>query len=237
MSVEQMVFADGKEMAAHVARWMADRIAASNERFRIALSGGNTPRALYAALASDDYFGLIDWDRIVLFWGDERFVPASNSESNFRMVHEVLLSHVPIPAQNIKPIPTDGSPEDAAKRYEAELKQDYGSDALDPADPLFDLVLLGLGDDGHLCSLFPGSPVLEERSHWVSAVTGSRPEPRITLTYPAIESCRAAAFLVTGADKAQALARVRSGDMALPASRLKPQGPLFWFLDRAAAGG
>jgi 6-phosphogluconolactonase len=152
------------------------------------------------------------------------------------MVHEVLLSQVPIPAQNILPIPTDGTPEDAAARYETDIRREHQAGALDADQPLFDLVLLGLGADGHICSLFPNSPVLEERSKLVAAVPSGAPEPRITLTYPAVESSRAIAFLVTGADKATIAARVRNGDQVLPAARLKPKGEVFWFMDKAAAG-
>lgn len=232
--VTDIIRDDPQILAATAARWIADRIAAGNERFRIALSGGSTPRELYTLLGSSDY--VIDWDKVVLFWGDERFVPATDARSNFRVVHEVLLSHVPIPAQNILPIPTDGTLEDAAARYEADIRREYEADTLDGKPPLFDLVLLGLGADGHICSLFPNSQVLEERTKLVAAVPAGAPEPRITLTFPAIESSRAIAFLVTGPEKAAIVARVRGGDQALPAARLKPKGEVFWFMDKVAAG-
>ena len=225
---------DPHALSLFAARWLADRIAAGNDRFRIALAGGNTPRELYTLLGSSDY--VVDWDKVVLFWGDERFVLATDPRSNYRMVHEVLLSHVPIPAQNIIPIPTDGDPADAARRYEADLKREYAADTCDSTEPLFDLVLLGLGADGHICSLFPNSPVLEERTRLTAAVLQGAPEPRITLTYPAIESSRTIAFLVTGVEKAGVVARVRAGDQALPAARIRPQGEIVWFLDKAAAG-
>jgi len=115
------------------------------------------------------------------------------------------------------------------------LQHAYGTAVLDPARPLFDFTLIGLGPDGHICSLLPGSPVLEEQTRWVAPVTAGRPQARLTLTYPAVESSRVTAFLVTGADKADAVKRVRQGDHTLPGGRLHPQGDVVWLLDRAAA--
>jgi len=198
----------------------------------LALSGGSTPRALYTLLGSEYR---IDWSRVESFWGDERFVPYDDPNSNFRMARETLLSKIDIPPTNIHPIPTDGEPADAARRYEALLKNIYGSERLEPARPLFDVVLLGLGSDGHTASLLPGEPILEEREHWVAPVTHGRAEPRITLTYPAIESSAAIAFLVTGSDKAQAVREARAGNISLPAARIRAQGEVIWFLDSAAA--
>jgi 6-phosphogluconolactonase len=134
-------------------------------------------------------------------------------------------------------MPTDGTPVDAAERYETQLKRIYGADKFDPARPLFEIVFLGLGSDGHTASLLPGQPVLDEREHWVAAVTEGRSEPRITLTYPAIESSSTIAFLVTGADKASAVSATRRGDQNLPAARINPRGEILWFLDRAASAG
>jgi 6-phosphogluconolactonase len=134
-------------------------------------------------------------------------------------------------------MPTDTTPDDCAARYDALMKQKYGAQAFDPARPFFDVMLLGLGDDGHTASLIPGQPVLEERARWVAPVMHGRDEQRITLTYPALESSRTIAFLVTGADKAPTVARVRSGDTALPAARIRPHGETIWFLDSAAAAG
>jgi 6-phosphogluconolactonase len=226
---------DAQTLAAHVADWFVDLVASTNDPFRVALAGGSTPRALYAELGSERCRGLVDWDRVEFFWGDERFVSATDPDSNYRMAHEALLSHIQVPAQNIHPIPTDGDPQDAAARYEAILKDAHESQTLDPARPLFDLVLLGLGSDGHTASLLPGSAVLEEKKRWAAAVTQGRPETRITLTYPVLESTRVAAFLVTGKDKAAAVHAVQAGEIALPASRLRPVGETVWFLDRAAA--
>ena len=143
----------------------------------------------------------------------------------------------PVPPENIFPIPTDGEPEDAARRYERTLQEAYGAPTLDPSRPLFDTVLLGMGDDGHAASLLPGDKLLDERQHWVAAVAHGRPEVRITMTYPVIESSRQVAFLVAGAAKAAMLSVIRAGGSQLPAARLRPVGELIWFADRAAASG
>ena len=153
------------------------------------------------------------------------------------MVHQALLSHVPIPAANIHPVPvTHASPQQAAAAYERELQAFYGAQSLDPAKPLFDIALLGLGEDGHTASLFPGTAVLEEREKWAAAVVGAKSEARITLTFPALESCRQAAFLLEGSSKTSIFQRIRAGDDSLPAARLHPAGQVRWFLDKAAAG-
>ena len=234
---QEIVRDDPDALAAFAARWIADRIAESDEEsFRIALSGGNTPGPLYSLLGSEQYAELIDWDKVSLFWGDERFVPATDPRSNFGMAHGLLLSRIPIAAQNIHPMPTEGDVDAAARSYEAELKNEYGADALSPGQPLFHLMLLGLGNDGHTCSLFPGSPVLEERARWVAPVQSGAPEPRLTLTYPVIENSARIVFLVTGKEKTGIVSRVRKSDQALPAARIRPQGEVFWFLDAAAAG-
>jgi 6-phosphogluconolactonase len=151
------------------------------------------------------------------------------------MVRAALLAHAPVPPPNVHGIATTGDPDAAAHAYERALKSYYGADRLEPARPLFDVQLLGLGPDGHTASLLPGTSVLDERERWVAAVTGGHPpHARITLTYPALESSRHTAFLVAGADKREALARVLEGDRTSPAGRLEPQGDLFWFVDEQA---
>ncbi len=229
---------DPADLAERVAAWLLARAQAKAGRFAIALSGGSTPKALYARLAQAPYRDAFPWDRTHLFWGDERFVPPDDPLSNYRMVKEALLDHAPIPAANIHPTPTTGeTPEQAAADYARTLQAFYGADALDPARPLFDVNLLGLGDDGHTASLFPGTAVLEERSAWAAAVVGAKAEARITLTYPALESAAAAAFLVTGAGKATMLKRLLAGDTSIPAGRLRPTGELIVFADKAAHAG
>jgi 6-phosphogluconolactonase len=170
------------------------------------------------------------------FWGDERFVPHDHPDSNYGMARDAFLSRVPTPVRNVHAIPTEGvSPEQSAAAYEATLKRFYGADTLAEGRPLFDVTLLGIGDNGHTASLFPGQPVLHETKRWVAAVIGAMPEPRITLTYPALDSSRDLAFLVTGKGKSAVVARAQTGDRAIPAGLVRPVGRLHWFTDRAAA--
>jgi 6-phosphogluconolactonase len=233
--IKTEIFIDAAQLASHTADWIAGLFAAKRGIFRIALTGGSTPRGLYTELASR-FRDTVDWSRVEFFWGDERFVPHDHPDSNYRMARETFLAHIAVPTENIHPIAGEGDPDVAARQYEAALKRAYGSESLDPARPLFDLVLLGLGSDGHICSLFPGSPALDERQRWVVSVPKGRPETRITLTYPTIQASGVTAFVVTGAEKAQAVLAVRSGDQTLPGARLRPNGELIWLLDRAAAG-
>jgi len=229
-------FPDPLALARHVAEWMTAAALASTGPFRVSLSGGSTPKTLYGLLASDEFERRFPWERVSWYWGDERFVPYDDPESNYRMTREAMLAKVPVPPQNIHPVPADGTPEEAARRYERTLQEAYGAATLDPSRPLFDITLLGLGPDGHTASLLPGEPVLDERERWVAAVAHGRPEVRITMTYPVIESSRHAAFLVAGREKAAILGAIRAGGSQVPAARVRPIGELLWFVDRAAAG-
>jgi 6-phosphogluconolactonase len=229
------VFPDPPALARHVAQWMTEAAVAAKAPFRVSLSGGSTPKTLYGLLASDEFRGRFPWNLVSWYWGDERFVPYDHPDSNFRMTREAMLAKAPVPPENIHPVPVDGAPDDAALRYEQTLQQAYGAATLDPGRALFDLTLLGLGPDGHTASLLPGEPVLNERKRWVAAVSHGRPEIRITMTYPAIESSRRVAFLVTGREKAAILQTIRAGGSQVPAARVHPTGELFWFADRAAA--
>lgn len=222
-------------LALRVAEWMTAAAEAAAGNFRICLSGGSTPRLLYETLASGQFARQFPWRRVFWSWGDERFVPYDHPESNYRMAREAMLARAPVPEGNIHPMPVDGTPEDAARRYERRLQEDYGAATLDPARPLFDIMLLGLGPDGHTASLIPGEPVLDERERWVAAVSHGRPEIRITLTYPPIESSRQVAFLVAGTEKADILAAIHAGGSGVPAARVRPVGELVWFVDRSAA--
>lgn len=229
------ILPDAGALSTFAAGWIAKLISSGHGKpFRVALTGGSTPRVMYRELAAR-FRNTIEWKDVEFYWIDERFVPPDDPDSNYRMARETLLSNIPVPPQNIHPIPTDGDPDGAARAYEATLKKAYGAEKLDPARPLFDLVLLGLGGDGHICSLLPGSPVLEERQRWVAPVAKGRPEIRITLTYPCVQSSRMTAFLVSGAEKAEAVRGARAGDPSLPGGRLQPEGDLVWLLDRAAA--
>jgi 6-phosphogluconolactonase len=171
---------------------------------------------------------------VEIYQGDERFVPPDNPDSNYHMIRETLLKS--IAPRGVFAMPTDGTPGQAARAYEEMLRQQYGASALASGRPLFDLQLLGLGEDGHTASLIPGQPVLDNRADWVAAVPQGRDEVRLTLTYPALESSRLMLFLVSGAAKRDVMARVRAGDQTLPAGRIRPQGEVIWLADRAAAG-
>jgi 6-phosphogluconolactonase len=223
-------------LAHHVADWMTAAALAAPGPFRVSLSGGSTPKTLYGLLASDEFRGRFPWQRVSWYWGDERFVPHDHPESNYRMTREAMLDEAPVPPENIHPVPADGTPDEAALRYEHTLQAAYRATVLDPARPLFDITLLGLGPDGHTASLLPGETVLEERKRWVAAVSHGRPEVRITMTYPVIESSRHVAFLVAGQEKAAIFSAIRAGDSQVPAARVKPVGEIVWFVDQAAAG-
>jgi 6-phosphogluconolactonase len=223
------------DLPAHVAHWLLDRLAEQPGPLAIALSGGSTPKKLYELLATDTFAARMPWDRVHWFWGDERFVPPDDPSSNFRMTKLAMLNHVPVAADHIHEIPTVGlTPEQSAAAYEQTLRAFHGSGDL--AAPLFHVVLLGLGTNGHFASLFPDTPSLAERTAWAVPVTPAGEKTRITLTYPVLESCRHAAFIVAGADKADVLARVRAGQPDLPASHYHPQGTLHWLTDDAAEG-
>lgn len=210
---------------------------AQRGRFAIALSGGHTPARLYSLWAQAEKQGRqTPWDRVHLFWGDERYVPASDPLSNYRMTRETLIAQVPIPASNVHPMPMDlPSPGAAAEAYESELRKFFGS-----APPAFDLQLLGLGPEGHTASLFPGSPALEEKHRWVVAVRApATPPDRISFTPVVLDSGRNTFFLVAGPDKREIVAALRresgSATSEYPAARIRPSGPVVWFLDAQAA--
>jgi 6-phosphogluconolactonase len=235
-SAENRTFENAETLAHDVAEWLCALAIASDRNFAICLSGGSTPKRLYERLADPSFASRFPWRRAHWFWGDERFVPHDHPDSNYRMAREALLSRVPVPDDNIHAVPTEGlSPEQAAAAYEATLKRFYGADVLAPDRPLFDVMLLGIGDDGHTASLFPGQPALQENRHWVVAVIGAKSEARITLTYPALDSSRDVAFLATGDGKRDVIARAQAGDRTIPAANVRPVGHLHWFTDRAAA--
>jgi 6-phosphogluconolactonase len=230
------ILPDPPALAHQVAEGMTQAALAAQGSFRVSLSGGSTPKTLYELLASDEFRDRFPWQLVSWYWGDERFVPHDHPDSNYRMTREAMLAKAPVPPENIHPVPTDGTPEDAARRYERTLQKAYGATTLDPQRPLFDVTLLGLGPDGHTASLLPGEPVLNERARWVVAVSHGRPEVRITMTYPVIESSRRVAFLVAGKEKATIFNMIREGGSHVPAAQVRPVGELLWFVDRAAAG-
>ncbi len=212
----------------------ARRAVAERGECVIFLSGGSTPRATYARLATPDLAGQVDWSRVHLAFGDERCVPQDDPRNNFRMVRDTLTTLIPIPTANVHPIPVDRPPRDAALAYERTLRTLLGTNQPD-------LVLLGLGDDGHTASLFPGHAAVRERVRWV--VAEEIPEQvmwRISVTPPLLNAAREVVFLVSGSGKADVLRSVleppRDPD-SLPAQVIRPtNGRLEWIVDRAAAG-
>jgi len=230
------IFDDPGALARSAAEWFAEAASRAAGPVRISLSGGSTPKEMYTLLAGDGFRARLPWQQMEFFWGDERFVPHDDPASNYRMAMETLLSHAHVPREHIHPVPVEGRPATCATQYEDLLKQRYGADQLDPSRPLFHIMLLGLGADGHTASLIPGQPVLEERKHWVAAVAEGRPETRITLTFPAIEASAKIAFLATGAEKASAVRLARAGDLSIPAGRIRTNAEVIWFVDRAALG-
>ena len=206
---------DRESLAETLAEWIVARHEETNGPFALNLSGGSTPKRLYEVLASEIIRRKIDWTRVHIFFGDERFVPKDHPDSNYGMIDKAMISRVPIPAENVHAIDTGlATPEAAAAAYEATLKKFLGKDTLDMARPIFAVTLLGLGEDGHTASLFPGTAALREREKWVTAVVGAKPEPRISMTFPVLDSSRDVVFLVAGAGKraiAEAPARSRPG--------------------------
>jgi 6-phosphogluconolactonase len=211
---------------------------AKRGKFGIALSGGHTPAKLYSMWASTDrYRNETPWNLVHIFWGDERYVGPDDPLSNYRMTRETLLSHVPIPAANVHPVPTElSTPAAAAEAYEAELKKYFSALA-----PAFDVTLLGIGPEGHTASLFPDSPALEEKTSWVLPVVApATPPNRITFTPVVLNQGRNTYFLAAGKDKRAILDAIRSEPddkvSEYPAARIRPvDGRVIWFLDQAAA--
>lgn len=198
----------------------------------IALSGGSTPKGVYQRLGGEPFLSQVDWMRVHLFWGDERCVPPDHRDSNFRMTDEALLRKIHVPAANIHRIRAELPPADAATLYEEDIRSYFGG-----ARPVFDVMLLGLGEDGHTASLFPGTSIVSEQARYVADVFV--PEfnaRRISLTLPVINAARMIIFLATGNNKAAIARDVIAGKGNYPAGLVKPgTGMLFWLLDDAAA--
>jgi 6-phosphogluconolactonase len=235
---EIIVVGDGKAIAETAAQRLIKRLNDAKNRAAVCLTGGSSPEGLYRLLADEPWRSRVPWDRVHWFMGDDRFVPENDPLSNMGMARRLFLDKVPAPRGNVHAIPTDAIyPEGAANLYQDTLSEFYGAERLDPARPLFDLVLMGVGPDGHTASLFPGSPLLEEKERWVAGVAKAGMEPlvpRVTLTFPALASTREMLFIVDGAGKRDILRRVFSGE-DLPAARAHSDGALVWLLDRAAA--
>jgi 6-phosphogluconolactonase len=232
-----IVVADPRAIAETAGNRLIARLKSAKDRAAICLTGGSSPQGLYRLLAEDPWRKDVPWDRVHWFMGDDRFVSETDPLSNMGMARRLFLDKVGTPRGNIHAIPADTNyPEGAANIYQDELREFYGAEQLDPARPLFDLVLMGLGPDGHTASLFPQSRALEEKSRWVVGVAKAGMEPfvpRVTLTFPALASTHEMLFMVDGAGKREILHRVFSGE-DLPAARAYAEGDLVWLLDRAA---
>lgn len=217
---------------------LANESIVTRGRFSIALSGGSTPKVLYGLLGSEPYRDQIDWSKVDIFWSDERCVPPDSADSNYRMAREVLLSRVPLSPQQVHRMPADQPDRDAAAQaYTHEMRQSFGTGDI----PHFDLIQLGMGPEGHTASLFPHQSSLHEQQRLVMYVNVPKPPPpRLTFTPPILNAARHVLFLVTGAEKADAVQAVLEGDYnpeEYPAQIVRPaSGEIVWMLDEAAAG-
>jgi 6-phosphogluconolactonase len=235
--------AAARALAEHLAS-LAERAIVERGRFTLAVSGGKTPAVLYLTLAREPYRHAIEWDRVELFLVDERRVPPEDSKSNYRLLRDTLLSGAAIPDDQVHRWKSESLVEAALSDYETQLREILLPGAESKSPPSFDLILLGLGSDGHTASLFPGTPALEETHRWVAAGTAPEaPVERLTMTLPLINAAREVAFLATGEEKAPLVKAILSGEGSkYPAWRVHPvRGELLWFLDAAAgrnlAGG
>lgn len=247
MSLPQLLIFETVAELCHVAaaywRRLAQEAVEARGRFLLVLAGGSTPQPLYRQMAHSPYREDVPWSQTHVFWGDERMAPSEDPQSNYGQARELLLSHVPVPPEQIHPIPGGLEPEEAAAAYGETLARWAEQPAVEErAWPRFDLVLLGLGSDGHTASLFPGSAVKEEERRPARAVRAEyegRPADRVTLAPPVFNSARQILFLVTGGEKAEALAGVLEGEedpVRWPAQRIRPEdGWVSWLVDRAAA--
>lgn len=231
-----IVVAEPSALAKAAADRMLARIAANSGRIAICLTGGSSPKKLFELLGSEAYRGLIPWDRTHWFISDERFVPPSDPLNNMGVALQTFLDES-APIANIHPIPTNAAnPDESAAEYARELKSFYGAEKLDPARPLFDFVLMGVGPDGHTASIFPGYPAVVETERWAVGVPQAHVAPfvpRVTLTFPVLASCREMLFEVCGSEKQAILTRVLGGEN-LPAARARSIGETVWLVDSAA---
>ena len=239
MTPEIKILPDGAALnlaAAQEFQTAAEQAIAQRGRFSVALSGGNTPRSVYSLLAQQ-YKTSLPWNKIHIFFGDERSVPPDHPDSNYRMANEALLSHVPIPLENVHRIRAELDREAAAKDYENQLRSFF--QLANNAWPRFDLILLGLGEDGHTASLFPGSSALGESSRLVAPTWVEKKKTfRITLTYPVLNNAAEDLFIVSGAEKGEILSKVfgQPGGPEFPSQRIHPtNGRLLWLIDEVAA--
>jgi len=232
------IFENTDVLSEKLAEWICDEVSEileNQEFFTLVLSGGETPKSLYKKLASEEFKNKINWNRVHVFFGDERVVPFDDDRNNAKVAYDILLNHVDIPAKQIHIMRTDIEPNFAAVEYSKELNNFFHS-----TNRSFDLVLLGMGADGHTLSLFPGSPIIEEHENWVNSVYNEQQEMyRITLMPLIVNKSHRIAFMVDGSKKAEVLQQVLEGEYnptKLPAQIIVPEDEeLHWFLDEAVA--
>lgn len=232
------IYKDADELSMHVCDWIVEYITTvlqKNDRFTIALSGGSTPKKLHTILSASPHKEKVSWEKMHIFWGDERAVPFNDERNNAKMAFDTLLNAVPVPKSHIHVMRTDITPEESAREYEKILHSYFNE-----TQTSFDLVLLGMGDDGHTLSLFPGTDIIHEKTAWTKAFwLPSQDMYRISLTAPIVNQAASIAFLAVGSNKAKALKEVLEGDYRpddYPSQVIKPQkGQLHWFVDQAAA--
>ena len=228
-----------QELSENLAAWISNyiqEVLQNQPIFTLALSGGSTPKLLYQLLAKEPYKIMIPWERIHFFWGDERAVPFEDDRNNAKMAYDILLNVVDVPAENIHVMRTDIAPEAAAAEYEKILHEYFKE-----GETTFDLVLLGMGDDGHTLSLFPGTPVVHEQEKWATAFfLQAQDMYRITLTAPVVNQSACVIFMAVGTGKSLTLKSVIEGAYnpdVFPSQQIRPEeGELHWFVDEAAAG-
>ncbi len=236
--MELHIAPDTKELSSRLAGFLLEDILSvldKKDRYTFVLSGGSTPKALYKLLASEPYRSSVAWEKVHFFWGDERFVPFEDPRNNANMAYEELLNHIPVVAENIHVMNTSLSPEDSSEHYTGILRSYFGD-----TGPTFDFVLLGMGDDGHTLSLFPGMPIIHEREKWVdSFYLDAQSMYRITLTAPVVNRAEKVVFLAAGSNKAEVLYQVLKGERnpeQYPSQVIQPSyGELHWFVDAEAA--
>lgn len=235
MKAQQKILADSATLIQAAAEhFVATARAAIAKRgvFYVALAGGSTPKGLYEKLATSPYIEQIDWARVHLFFGDERCVPATHDDSNFKMARQAMIDLIPIPVENVHRMPTEsGEPADVAVRYAATM-----TEVMDGAP--FDLLLLGLGPDGHIASLFPETPALDIVDTLTTSVYVEKFDSwRVTMTYPVINSARQVIVFISGEAKATIVNDITNETITgLPVQRLAPENDYYWFMDKAAAG-
>lgn len=239
--IKIIITSDASQLAAKGAQLFcktAKESIALQDRFAVAISGGSTPRAMHRRISQEPYLSDISWEKTHIFWVDERMVAVDHPNSNFGTAKKDFLNIIPIPSDQVYPIPVMTRPEEGTASYQATLKTFFHIHNMSSDSPVFDLILLGIGKDGHVASLFPGQPQIKEANRWVLNVRGGQPNVfRITLNYSVLNNARQILFLVSGSGKAAIVKTLlENSQVQLPAVKIRPpNGRVIWLLDQAAA--